>query len=78
MKNDIVNNGTQGKLYCPGCQAKIGHFCWFGEQIHKSNSTSTGYFWEEKEPPGWLAPAFNVVAKKVDKIKLFKEIGKIV
>lgn len=56
MKSAIVDNGVNGKLECPKCQQKLGHFNWYGEATN-----------DKKE---WIVPVFNVSSKKVDKMSL--------
>ena len=57
MKDVIIDCGQTGKLHCPKCSQKLGHFSWIGEH--------------QKGVDGdWLAPVFNVSVKKVDKINI--------
>ena len=52
--DENLQDPMQGKLYCPkkGCNNKLGHFCWYGEQVNHE----------------WLGPIFNISSKKADKM----------
>ena len=56
MRDMIIDCGQTGKLLCPKCSQKLGHFSWYGEC-----NVSTGE---------WLCPVFNISSKKVDKINM--------
>eukprot|EP00986_Skeletonema_menzelii_P017401 scaffold19268_cov148-Skeletonema_menzelii.AAC.8 len=47
-------NETEGKLHCPKCQTKVGHYAWTGAQC----SCGT-----------WVTPAIMVPVSKVDEMK---------
>lgn len=50
-----LQDPMKGKLYCPveKCAVKLGHFLWYGEKMTDGS---------------WFGPAFNVSAKKFDRI----------
>ena len=47
-------NDMEGKLHCPKCQTKVGHYSWTGAQC----SCGT-----------WVTPAINIPVSKVDEMK---------
>ncbi|DBA89125.1 hypothetical protein WJX77_003176 [Trebouxia sp. C0004] len=48
---ELSDGATQGKLYCPGCKARLGSFNWAGSQ---------------SESGAWVTPAFQLHHSKVD------------
>jgi len=51
--DEMFAGPDSGKLYCPGCQAKLGSFKWSGEQDNR------GHF---------HSPSFNIPKSKVDRM----------
>lgn len=51
MAGELGRGQTQGKLYCPGCAARIGSYNWAGIQ----NSSGR-----------WIVPAFQLHAARMD------------
>ncbi|GIY21246.1 dual specificity protein phosphatase MPK-4 [Caerostris extrusa] len=47
-----AHQSLSGKLFCPGCNSKIGHFCWKG-QLCQCGAT--------------ISPSFKVIESKLDK-----------
>eukprot|EP00890_Picochlorum_soloecismus_P003791 jgi/Picsp_1/4412/NSC_01918-R1_dual specificity protein phosphatase 12-like len=53
-----ITDSTQGKLYCPGCNARLGSFNWSGLQNQESQ---------------WITPGFQLHASKLDKTTLRRD-----
>lgn len=48
-----ITENNQGKLYCPGCSARLGSYSWSGMQNEVSE---------------WITPAFQLHASKIDMV----------
>ena len=48
-----IKQGNQGKIYCPGCSARLGSYNWSGMQNENSE---------------WITPAFQLHLSKIDSI----------